>query len=121
MGEKKFEFEYDKVTPLEKRQKEIETIREKHPDKIPIIAEAKPGSILSITKKKFLVPADLTVGSFMFELRKRMNLGPEAALFIFINNNIIPPTGSLLGDIYKKFKDIDGFLKITFCEENVFG
>ena len=49
MGEKKFEFEYDKVTPLEKRQKEIETIREKHPDKIPIIAEAKPGSKLSIT------------------------------------------------------------------------
>jgi len=121
MGEKKFEFEYDKVTPLEKRQKEVETIREKHPDKIPIIVEAKPSSKLSISKKKFLVPEDLTVGSFMFQLRKRMSLGPEAALFIFINNNVIPPSGSLLGEVYKKHKDVDGFLKITFCEENVFG
>jgi GABA(A) receptor-associated protein len=117
MVEKKFVFQYDK----EKRIKEVETVKEKHPDCIAIIAEEKPGSKLFITKKKFIVSSNLSVGGFMFALRKRMNLEPEAALFIFINNNISPPTGSILGEIYTKHKDVDGFLKITFCEENVFG
>lgn len=42
------------------------------------------------------------------------------ALFIFVNN-ILPPTGEILAEVYKHHKDTDGFLYITYACENVFG
>lgn len=44
-----------------------------------------------IDKKKYLVPADLTVGQFVYVIRKRIKLSPEKAIFIFVNE-ILPPT-----------------------------
>ncbi|KAE9034773.1 hypothetical protein PR001_g9578 [Phytophthora rubi] len=62
-------------------------------DRIPVICEkADPSDILDIDKKKFLVPVDLTVGQFVYVIRKRIKLSPEKAIFIFINN-VLPPTG----------------------------
>jgi len=39
------------------------------------------------------VPADLTVGQFVYVIRKRIKLSPEKAIFIFVNN-VLPPTGA---------------------------
>ena len=120
MVSKKMIFEYDKV-PLEKRKKEVETIMASHPDRIPIIVQPKPDSKLVWEgKNKFLVPSTHTVGLFTLKLRERMNLEPEKAIFLFINNTTLS-MGSPIGDIYKKFKDEDGFLKIAVSEESVFG
>ena len=41
---------------------------------------------------RYLVPADLTVGQFVYVVRKRIKLGAEKAIFIFVKN-ILPPTG----------------------------
>jgi len=41
---------------------------------------------------RFLVPADLTVGQFVYVIRKRIKLSPEKAIFIFVKN-VLPPTG----------------------------
>jgi GABA(A) receptor-associated protein len=38
------------------------------------------------------VPADITVGKFVYEIRKHMKLSPEKAIFLFVNN-VLPPTG----------------------------
>ena len=43
---------------------------------------------------RYLVPADLTVGQFVYVIRKRIKLSPEKAIFIFVNN-VLPPTGAL--------------------------
>lgn len=120
---KKIVFEYDFQRSLEKRKEEVETILAKHPNKIPIIIQKSPYSKLSPPNKfKFLVPQEQTVGSFMYELRKRMNLTPEQALFLFLNsNNLIPSTGLTLLELYNIHKDEDGFLKLLFSEENTFG
>ena len=40
---------------------------------------------------RYLVPADLTVGQFVYVIRKRIKLPPEKAIFVFINN-YLPPT-----------------------------
>jgi len=45
---------------------------------------------------RYLVPADLTVGQFVYVVRKRIKLSPEKAIFIFVKN-ILPPTGNALG------------------------
>jgi GABA(A) receptor-associated protein len=41
---------------------------------------------------RYLVPADLTVGQFVYVIRKRIKLSPEKAIFIFVKN-VLPPTG----------------------------
>jgi GABA(A) receptor-associated protein len=123
MFRKKMVFDYDKL-PLEKRKKEVETIMsmKSHEDKVPIIVQAKSESKLVLTgKSKYLISSNETVNTFMYELRKRLSLPSQKALFIFINDNIPVPTQSKLGDIYSKYKDEDGFLKIAFSEEHTYG
>mmetsp|Transcript_7571 Transcript_7571/g.12214 ORF Transcript_7571/g.12214 Transcript_7571/m.12214 type:complete len:126 (-) Transcript_7571:99-476(-) len=107
--------------PFEKREQEAKRIREKYPDRIPVICEKDPRSeIPDIDKKKYLVPQDLTVGQFVYVIRKRIKVKPEKAIYIFINN-VLPPTAALMSSIYEKQKDKDGFLYITYSGENTFG
>ena len=80
----------------DKRKSEAERIRIKYPDRVPVICEkADRSDIPDIDKKKYLVPADLTVGQFQYVIRKRIKLAPEKALFVFCSNHI-PPTGTFL-------------------------
>jgi len=107
--------------PLEKRQSEAARIREKYPERVPVIVEkAEKSDIPEIDKKKYLVPADLTVGQFVYVIRKRIKLSPEKAIFIFVKN-VLPPTAALMSSIYQDHKDDDGFLYITYSGENTFG
>ena len=41
---------------------------------------------------RYLVPSDLSVGQFVYVIRKRIKLPPEKAVFLFVNN-ALPPTG----------------------------
>jgi hypothetical protein len=45
---------------------------------VQVIVERAPKSdIAEIDKKKYLVPMDLTVGQFVYVIRKRIKLSPE--------------------------------------------
>ncbi|KAI3796677.1 hypothetical protein L1987_39356 [Smallanthus sonchifolius] len=104
-----------------KRHAEASRIREKYPDRIPVIVEkAEKSDIPNIDKKKYLVPADLTVGQFVYVIRKRIKLSAEKAIFIFVEN-VLPPTGAIMSTIYDEKKDEDGFLYVTYSGENTFG
>ncbi|KAH3501219.1 ubiquitin-like protein atg8 [Aspergillus fumigatus] len=99
--------------PFEKRKAEAERIRQKYADRIPVICEkVEKSDIATIDKKKYLVPADLTVGQFVYVIRKRIKLSPEKAIFIFVDE-VLPPTAALMSSIYEEHKDEDGFLYIT--------
>ncbi|CAF2130029.1 unnamed protein product [Brassica rapa] len=107
--------------PSEKRSAEAARIREKYSDRIPVIVEkAEKSDIPTIDKKKYLVPADLTVGQFVYVIRKRIKLSSEKAIFIFVDN-VLPPTGALMSAVYEEKKDDDGFLYVTYSGENTFG
>eukprot|EP00123_Amoebidium_parasiticum_P022364 comp8616_c0_seq1/m.3896 comp8616_c0_seq1/g.3896 ORF comp8616_c0_seq1/g.3896 comp8616_c0_seq1/m.3896 type:complete len:119 (-) comp8616_c0_seq1:475-831(-) len=107
--------------PFEKRKAEAARIRSKYPDRIPVIVErAEKSDIVEIDKKKYLVPMDLTVGQFVYVIRKRIKLSPEKAIFIFVNN-VLPPTSAAMAAIYEEQKDEDGFLYVTYSGENTFG
>eukprot|EP00947_MAST-08B_sp_MAST-8B-sp1_P004201 g4201.t1 len=112
---------FKKEHTFDKRKAEAERIRAKYPDRIPVICEKDDRSdIPDIDKKKYLVPKDLTVGQFVYVIRKRIKLSPEKAIFIFINN-VLPPTAMLMSEVYADKKDEDGFLYITYSGENTFG
>ena len=92
---------------------EAERIRQKYADRIPVICEkVEKSDIATIDKKKYLVPSDLTVGQFVYVIRKRIKLSPEKAIFIFVDE-VLPPTAALMSSIYEEHKDEDGFLYIT--------
>jgi GABA(A) receptor-associated protein len=106
---------------FEKRKNESIRILLKYPDRIPIIVENKKNSSLPIIDKhKFLTPSELTFGQFIYVIRKRLVLKPEKALFLFVNNTLIPGS-KLLKSVYNEHKDEDGFLYVTICSENTFG
>ncbi|KAJ4975886.1 hypothetical protein NE237_000992 [Protea cynaroides] len=117
MAKSSFKLEH----PLERRQAEAARIREKYPDRIPVIVEkAERSDIPDIDKKKYLVPADLTVGQFVYVVRKRIKLSAEKAIFVFVKN-VLPPTAAMMSAIYEENKDEDGFLYMTYSGENTFG
>ncbi|KAF7338493.1 IDI-7 protein [Mycena venus] len=106
--------------PFEKRKAEAERIRQKYPDRIPVICEkADRTDIPTIDKKKYLVPSDLTVGQFVYVIRKRIKLAPEKAIFIFVDE-VLPPTAALMSAIYEEHKDDDNFLYVSYSGENTF-
>ena len=106
---------------FEKRKNEAEKILIKYPDRIPIICEKnKKSNIDVIDKRKFLVPRDLTMGQFMFVLRKKMVIKSDQAIFLFVNN-MIPPVGAMIGNIYEENKDLDNFLYVFYASESTFG
>jgi len=78
------------------------------------------GIVLDFDKCRYLVPSDLTVGQFVYVIRKRIKLSAEKAIFIFVDN-VLPPTGELMSSVYEDKKDEDGFLYITYSGENTFG
>jgi GABA(A) receptor-associated protein len=79
-----------------------------------------PTTTTPTPKNRYLVPADLTVGQFVYVIRKRIRLSPEKAIFVFVRN-VLPPTAALMSSVYEDHKDEDGFLYVTYSGENTFG
>ncbi|EUB58057.1 Gamma-aminobutyric acid receptor-associated protein-like protein [Echinococcus granulosus] len=86
-----------------------------------VIVERHPGSQISdLDKHKFLVPNDITVAQFMWIIRKRLQLSPEKALFLFFDD-YVPQTSWTMGQLYNERKSDDGFLYAHYSGENSFG
>ncbi|CAI8588736.1 unnamed protein product [Vicia faba] len=82
--------------PFERRHDESTHIRDKYPDRVPVIMEkAGRSDIADIDKKR-------------------------EGYFCFVDN-ILPPTATLMSSLYEEHKDEDGFLYMTYGGENTFG
>jgi GABA(A) receptor-associated protein len=126
--EKTFREKY----PFEDRYLEASRIMEKYPDRIPVICEhGQQGNnqLPHDPKKKFLIPRDMSIGQFVYVIRKRIKLSPEQAIFLFIVtqnkdgslNSTLAPTSHMFDTVYGRYKDRDRFLYVCCQSENVFG
>ena len=106
---------------FDQRKNEATRILTKYPDRIPVVVEIDRRSKLKLDRHKYLTPAELTCGQFIYVLRKRLKLAPEKSLFMFFRDNKLPPTSALMGELYKEYMDNDFFLTVTIAEENTFG
>ena len=96
-------------------------MRTKYPYRIPVICQKTPQSTLSVLyNSKYLVPKELTSVQFLYVIRKKLQLTSEKALFIFIEG-IMPSSNLTFDELYETYKNTDGFLYISYAEENVFG
>ena len=107
--------------PLDVRIRDCELIKNKYPTRLPIIITKHKNSTLPMLDKyKFLVPNNITVGEFLYIIRKRITLKHDEAMFFFTNNSL-PCSSETILNLYNKHKDIDGYLYIEYTNENTFG
>jgi GABA(A) receptor-associated protein len=117
-------FKFKNIIPDPQiRRCESIKIREKYPERLPIICEKDPKShITEADKYKYLVPADFTVSQFSYIIRKRLLLNKSSGLFLLVNGRFSIAGDSSIKEIYEKFKDHeDGFLYISYTSDLVWG
>ena len=108
---------------LAERKADSFAIRLKFPDKVPIIVERyKDEKTLPIIDKvKFLVPSELTLSQFAAIVKSRLSLNSTETFYLFTNSSTVPSLSMTVLDMDEKFKDIDGFLYLTYTSQEVFG
>lgn len=109
---------------LTERKNESSRIRMKYPDRVPVLTEPLNKHVPLLDKNKYLVPHDLSVGQFLYVIRRRLTLQPEEAIFLYFkdeDNVALLPQNNLFGAVYKEKKSEDGFLYIVYGNENTFG
>lgn len=89
-------------------------IKSKYPNKIPVIIRS---SNVNMNKKKYLLDEYMTVGQFLYYLRRHItdeNFNHSTGLFLYIDGKIPCPNNKI--SIYEK-----GFIEIDLRKENIFG
>jgi GABA(A) receptor-associated protein len=99
----------------------VQRIQQLYPGRIPVIVRKSPRSdVPDIDKQKFLVQPELTMGQFIYIIRKRLVLPSHKSLFLFVNG-ALPTTSTLMSQLYLSYKADDGFLYMSYTGESTFG
>jgi len=114
------ESKFARDTIFAKRLGEAEDKLKEFPDRVPVILEAAKSATVELDKRKYLVPASVTVAQFLQIVRKRVKLSPEQAIFLFVDNTL-PPMSQLMSQLYQTHAANDRFLYIVYSTESTFG
>lgn len=116
----------DRYTPQERKNISDE-IHRKRPGVVPIILEKARGSAMCDLKtSRFTVPASMSISSFTASLRKQLAANseePASTMIITVTDTgrIFGPNSVSVGDFYVVNGSADGFMYLTYREENSFG
>jgi GABA(A) receptor-associated protein len=105
---------------FETRLEESNAILKKYPDRIPVILVKHNNRCPNLDKYKYLASHDMTISTLLYYIRKRTKLKPDEAIYLSVNGTLYNASELIL-TIYKKEKDPDQFLYITYSIENTFG
>ncbi len=118
------EYKFKKNNPdISEREKEARKIKEKNPGKFPVVCEKDPRSkvLEEMEKSRYMLPGDLMLSQFSYLIRNKITLETSRSLFLLISGKFSPTGNSLISEIYDKYRDVDGFLYITYAESETFG
>ena len=113
---------YKTTIPLADRLLQAENMIRAHPDHVPVIVERDPHclDLPDITNKKFCVPKVLTVGNFIYCVRKRIQMQETDAIFLFIGK-LLPSPNETMGSLYQMNRHDDGILYCTYSSDHAYG
>ena len=77
-------YKYIVDNSFDKRKKNFEYIKKKHPTKIPIILEPYNNKDFDFVQYKYLIPHDLTLMQFMYIVRKKIEINEEEPYLYFL-------------------------------------
>ena len=115
---------YKRLKSYEARCEEANTMLQRFPGYGPVIVQrdSKSTTLPEITRPKFLVPSDIDIGNFIFVIRKRLELNCPDAIFLFVGpKRYMPCQHTSMGDIYRQYRDSDGFVYMTYSSDVAFG
>jgi len=107
-----------------RRLRQANQIQIDNPKCVPVICKYKEGSLIFkdlSTDRIFITNKEETILTFLIKLRKSITIPSDISIFILLNNDMMPATTSLIGDLYYKYKSDDNFLYFNLLEENCFG
>lgn len=129
----------------ENRVDRCKVLKEKYPDRVPIILMPFYADDPACTRSKFLiknsdrmsvltsqlhkhlsaVPQQSTplsyLGSITSTVSTQPTVSPHQAALYFLCNNRMVHMNQTFDELYSKYASDDGFLYIYYCTENVFG
>jgi len=124
---------YKEQHDFETRKAEATKMRKKYPTRLPVIVERYAGAndseIPNIDKNKFLIPEEMTIGQFMFIVRKRLTLNEAQTFFLFVESTsedgkksqILAKSSDAVSTLYEQHQDPDQFLYFVYTSQNAFG
>jgi len=116
-SESKIDYADQSKETFDVRKKDASDIKQKFPEKLPVIITKLKGSeLMNLEKMKYLIPCDMTVKKLINYLGKLLKLSEEKELVLYVNDNIIIDDSQKMSIIYEKNKSEDEFLRITFSE-----
>jgi hypothetical protein len=103
---------------LRELRREAEKARERHPDRLPIMAEPGKRSLPALDRPWLLVSADLPISQLSKLIKRRLDLGRESVLKLEAVNNtsgsVVALEGGHVADHYAFHHDQDLFLHIRY-------
>lgn len=80
------------------------------------------GSNIIIKKRKFIVPGNITIGQFLYVLRKQLiDFNSSDGLFLIVEGaDIMLPSNQIVEKVWKEY-NINGFIRLALTKENTFG
>ena len=106
---------------FEERLLYSQRLNTRYPDYVPVIIK-KSDNDKTPTESyhKYLMPKKTKFSELIFIIRKKLDLNPKEAIFIFAKDTLIPMNNTV-GEVYDFYKSDDNFLYIIYRTENTFG
>ena len=111
---------YKQKYTFQERCERSKIMKQKYPDKIPIVLTSEKG--ITLKSSQFLVSNDLTFSQFICLIRKTYasELKSHEAIFCMVNNTL-PPNTAVLSQVYSSNAEPDGILYVHIKKESTFG